>query len=388
MTCAACGTDNDAGSKFCMTCGTSLDASTGDGPADGSTPQPTDSDVTSIDSPGGGTEGRQTADEEVFAPSGAGSSDAGSEGSEGSEGSFEGGPADAEPAPDVSSSSAPAPSADATPPPDSELPAAPSAPTWDPPGPPPAPSPSAWETPGDAPALPPPPPPPAAPGSWGAPSDAPPPPPAWDVPAPPAPATWQGGGPPAPPAPAWGAPAPPAPPSWGGPAGAPPPGAPSPPAWGQPPAPPSGPAWGQPGAAPQPTIAPGPAGPADPNGLGTVAARLGGSSRRRARVALAVAGAVLGDGEVVEALVAGKFEGNPAALVLTDQALFLVDDRQWKPTTERFELEGDLQVHGWQDDRTASLTLAVAGRQLVVDQITDRPLAVEMAQRIRYRLGT
>jgi len=105
-------------------------------------------------------------------------------------------------------------------------------------------------------------------------------------------------------------------------------------------------------------------------------------------VALAVAGAVLSEGEVVEALVAGKFEGNPAALVLTDRALFLVDDRQWKPTTERFELEGDLQVHGWQDDRTASLTLAVAGRQLVVDQITDRPLAVEMAQRIRYRLGT
>ena len=40
-----------------------------------------------------------------------------------------------------------------------------------------------------------------------------------------------------------------------------------------------------------------------------------------------------------------------------------------------------------QDDRTASLTLLHGGRQLVVDRIADRPLAVEMAQRIRARTG-
>lgn len=105
-------------------------------------------------------------------------------------------------------------------------------------------------------------------------------------------------------------------------------------------------------------------------------------------MAFAVAGAVLRDGEVVEALVVGKFEGNPALLVLTDQALLLVDDRQWKPTTERFTVDAELQVQGWQDDRTASLTLVVAGRQLVVDQIGDRPMAVELAQRIRYRANS
>ena len=100
-----------------------------------------------------------------------------------------------------------------------------------------------------------------------------------------------------------------------------------------------------------------------------------------------MAGAVLKEGELVEAVVAGKYEGNPAVLALTDQALVLVDDRMWRPVSERFTLDAALQVQGWQDDRTASLTLVTGGRQLVVDQIVDRPLAIEMAQRIRYRIG-
>lgn len=130
------------------------------------------------------------------------------------------------------------------------------------------------------------------------------------------------------------------------------------------------------------------AGPADPNGLGAAAGRLGNGARKTAKVALVVAGAVLADGEVVEAVVAGKLEGNGAVLVLTNQALHMVDDRNWKPVTERFDVDPGLQVQGWQDDRTASLTLVVAGRQRVLDQIPDRPLAVEMAQRIRYRSGS
>jgi hypothetical protein len=117
------------------------------------------------------------------------------------------------------------------------------------------------------------------------------------------------------------------------------------------------------------------------------AGRLGNSPRKQARTALAVVGAQLEEGEVVEAVVAGKFEGNPAVLVLTDRALRLADDRQWKPRTERFALDSGVQVQGWQDDRTASLTLVSAAGQLVLDQIGDRPLAVEMAQRIRARTG-
>ena len=85
---------------------------------------------------------------------------------------------------------------------------------------------------------------------------------------------------------------------------------------------------------------------------------------------------------------AGRLGGNGAVLVLTDRQLLLVDDREWSPQVERFVLDASLQVQGWQDDRTASLTLVGGGRQLAIEQIADRPLAVDMAQRIRYRTGT
>jgi hypothetical protein len=117
------------------------------------------------------------------------------------------------------------------------------------------------------------------------------------------------------------------------------------------------------------------------------AGRLGNSPRKHGRIALAVAGARLEDGETVEAVVVGRFEGNHAALVLTDRSLLLADERQWRPHHERFTLDAGLQVQGWQDDRTASLTLLVGGRQVVVDGIADRPIAVELAQRIRARTG-
>ena len=130
-----------------------------------------------------------------------------------------------------------------------------------------------------------------------------------------------------------------------------------------------------------------PLGPSDPNGLSEAVGRLGNSSRKQARVALAVAGAVLEPDEVVEAVVAGKLSDVPAVLVLTDRALVLADERQWRPVVQRFALDQSLQVQGWQDDRTASLTLLHAGQQIAVERIADRPLAVEMAQRIRARTG-
>ncbi len=329
MHCAACGTDNDEGSKFCMTCGTVLEAASA--PVD-----------------------EQPAPEATPAEVAAG---------------------DQTPPPPPASADAPA--ADLTPPP---------APAWDPPS-----GETSVAPAREAPVTPEAPPAP----SWDAqPAPPPPPPPPADPPAPPA---WQ-----APPAAA-----PEAPPAWGAPAApAPPPAAPSPPAWGAPEAPAApgwgqvaapAPAWGQPAAAAPPTGAPagppmgyappGPAGPPDPHGLGASIGRWGNGAKKQAKTAVAVAGAVLKDGEVVEASVAGRLDGNPAVLALTDQALVLVDDRQWKPTVERFTVGSDLQVQGWQDDRTASLTIVFGGRQLVVDQIGDRPLAVEMAQRIRYRSG-
>ena len=287
MKCPSCGTDNDAGSRFCMTCGSPL----------------------------------AEAEPAAEAPSGE-APDAESSEASGS--------------PDHSESAAPAPASPdpaAYPPPPTAVPTPPAPqapPSWGPP---------------------PPPPPPPGPAPWGAPA------------APPAP--------PAPQAPgAWGAPQPAAYPPPG--AGYPPPGAPGSP--------------GGPGMAP-PAQPQAPAGPLDPNGLGVAAGRLGNGPRKQARAAFAVAGAVLEPGERVEALVAGKFEGNPALVVLTDRGLLLVDDRPWKPTVDRMDVDGTLQVQGMQDNRTASLALHRNGRQQVVDQIADRALAVEMAQRIRHRSG-
>ncbi|MFN8019381.1 MAG: hypothetical protein U0P45_14845 [Acidimicrobiales bacterium] len=115
--------------------------------------------------------------------------------------------------------------------------------------------------------------------------------------------------------------------------------------------------------------------------------QLSNGTRKAVKVPVAIAGALLQDGEVVEAVVGGKLEGNAAVVVLTDRGLLVVDERQWKPFAERIAVDAGLQVQGWQDDRTASLTLIVGGRQLVVDQIADRPLAVDLAQRIRLRTG-
>lgn len=181
---------------------------------------------------------------------------------------------------------------------------------------------------------------------------------------------------PQPPPPDAGTPAP-----WPAPA---PTAAPVPPPGGYPPPAPGGEAGSVP---PSPMPGPVETSSDDPNGLGVAASRLGGSPRKQSRIALAVAGAILEPGELVEALVAGRLDDHPAVLVLTDRALLLADERQWKPVAERLALDPSLQVQGWQDDKTASLTLLSAGRQLVVERIADRPMAVEMAQRIRARTG-
>ncbi len=115
--------------------------------------------------------------------------------------------------------------------------------------------------------------------------------------------------------------------------------------------------------------------------------RLGSGARKTAKVAVVVAGALLGQGEVVEAVVGGRYEGHGSVLVLTDRGLWLVDDREWRPFVEQIAVTPQLEVQGWQDDRTASLTLVLHGRSLVLDQIPDRELAVELAGRIRYRTG-
>ena len=384
MPCPACAAENDPGSKFCMACGTALT------PADpptaelGSIPvEPTSEGELE----GAPPEADPAAAGEAEPLAVAAAIDAAMDP-----------PAATDPTPapwsPPSAAVGPAPHHEAEPP----LPPPP-APQGYPPPPPPGPT-----------APPPPPPSPqAAPPAW---SQQAPPPPAWGQAPPPPPPAW-GQAPPPPAAPA-AAPAPPqgyAPP--------PPPGYPPPPpqgygqappagygqapppppqAYPQPPAPPTPQPWGQaapggyaPPPPPPPTYAPpappGPVGAADPNGLGLAFGRLGSSARKTAKVAVVVAGALLGEGETVEAVVGGRYEGHGSVLVLTDRGLWLVDDREWRPFVEQIAVGPQLEVQGWQDDRTASLTLVANGRSLVLDQIADRELAVEMAGRIRYRTG-
>jgi hypothetical protein len=123
----------------------------------------------------------------------------------------------------------------------------------------------------------------------------------------------------------------------------------------------------------------------DPHAIGLAAGRLGSGARRTGKIALAVLGAALGEGDAVEILAQGRFRHAAGVVALVGGKVVLVNDRQWKPDVVVLPVGAELQVHGWQDDRSASLTFVFPEGQEVVDTIFDRPLAIELAQRIRDR---
>jgi hypothetical protein len=125
----------------------------------------------------------------------------------------------------------------------------------------------------------------------------------------------------------------------------------------------------------------------DPHGIGQAVGRLGSGARRGGKVAFAVLGAVLEPDDVVEIVVQGRLHGVPGAAALVGSKLVLVNERQWKPDVIVITIGNALQVQGWQDERTASVLLTVGGQQEVIERIPDRLLAVELAQRIRERIG-
>jgi hypothetical protein len=123
----------------------------------------------------------------------------------------------------------------------------------------------------------------------------------------------------------------------------------------------------------------------DPHGLGMAIGRLGNGSRKAARSAVVAAGVLLGDGEVVECAVQGRFRDADALAVLTNQRLLVVNDRPWKADIVVLSVDRGLTVQGWQDDRAAALLIQRAEVAVQVERIVDRPLAMEMAQRLRAR---
>ena len=96
---------------------------------------------------------------------------------------------------------------------------------------------------------------------------------------------------------------------------------------------------------------------------------------------------LLEDGEVVECLVQGDYQGSHAVAVLTDRRVLVVNDKEWKPSVVTLHLGPGDSVQGFGDDRTASLTFTSSGTQVVVEGIGDTGLAREMAQRARTQIG-
>jgi hypothetical protein len=125
----------------------------------------------------------------------------------------------------------------------------------------------------------------------------------------------------------------------------------------------------------------------DPHRLAAAASRLASGARRGGRTALTVLAALLEDKEVVDVVVQGRFRGEPAVAALTGSRVVVVNDRQWKPEVATYDITPGLQVQGWQDERSASLTFVDGDRHDVVERIGDRALAVELAQRLRERVS-
>ena len=125
----------------------------------------------------------------------------------------------------------------------------------------------------------------------------------------------------------------------------------------------------------------------DPYGLAVAVGRLGLIDRRSAKVPVAILSAVLQEGDVVELLAHGRYRGYSAVGALVGPAVVLVNDRPWKADVIRIDLAPGLEVHGWQDDRAASLTFAGPGGPEALEGVGDRALAVEMAQRVRDRVA-
>jgi hypothetical protein len=94
---------------------------------------------------------------------------------------------------------------------------------------------------------------------------------------------------------------------------------------------------------------------------------------------------LLREGEMVECLAQGQFYGANAVVLLTNQRLLVVNDREYKPDVVEFTVDGALTVQGWADDRAAALLIQRNELTAQVERIGDKGIAQELAQRIRGR---
>jgi hypothetical protein len=131
----------------------------------------------------------------------------------------------------------------------------------------------------------------------------------------------------------------------------------------------------------------------DPHALGGAINRLSGGgllggAKKAAKAPATALAVLLQEGEVVECLCVGQLYGEDGVVALTDRRLLFVNAKEWVPVVVGVPVDSTLSVAGMQDDRTATLTFTTGGNTIQVDRIGDRALAMEMAQRIRGRVGS
>ena len=125
----------------------------------------------------------------------------------------------------------------------------------------------------------------------------------------------------------------------------------------------------------------------DPCGLGPAVLRLSAAALRTGRVSLGILSVMLDEDETVESVVGGRYQNQAAVAALTSRRLLLVNEHEWVPDIRVVEITADLEVQGWQDDRTASLIFVTEGQSVTFSFIIDRPLAQELAQLVRARVA-
>lgn len=122
---------------------------------------------------------------------------------------------------------------------------------------------------------------------------------------------------------------------------------------------------------------------ADQHGFDVAISRLRDDDQERARVPLAVCGALLEPGEQVVGVVTGQMLGRPAAVVATRERVLVVNDRRWEPIVDIYRIDASLLVRGRHDRHVAALSLADDERLSMVDGITEVELAIDLADAIR-----
>jgi hypothetical protein len=94
---------------------------------------------------------------------------------------------------------------------------------------------------------------------------------------------------------------------------------------------------------------------------------------------------VLREGERVEGLIQGRFNEANGVVALTGQRLLIVNDKGLKPDVIEVPIDADLDVQGWQEDRTSTMMIRRPERTLVIEHILDANVGAELANNIRAR---